>query len=136
MRRYLATLIAFSSLALLGELVRAADPPRRPDLERGRALFVERCVLCHGKEGKGWDLTVKVPRPPVPIPDLSDPAFMREFTEAELFEVIKEGGTRAGKSRFMPPAGPWLSDEEIWDLVGYVRALVKRSPGAGEGVKR
>ncbi|MFQ5692860.1 MAG: c-type cytochrome [Nitrospinota bacterium] len=105
--------------AFVGTGPAAADP------KRGRELFVERCVLCHGETGRGWDLTSRVPRPPVPVPDLTDAAFMRGFSDGELFRVIKLGGTRKGKSRFMPPVGRWLSDEEIWDLVGYVRTLAR-----------
>ncbi|MFQ5914927.1 MAG: c-type cytochrome [Nitrospinota bacterium] len=99
------------------------------DVERGRELFVERCVLCHGNKGKGWSLASRVARPPVPVPDLTDPVFMKGFTEDELFRVIKEGGTREGKSRFMPPVGGWLSDEEIRDLTAYVRTLASERAG-------
>jgi hypothetical protein len=67
----------------------------------------------------------------VPVPDLRDPAFMGRFSDRELFRVIKEGGTREGKSRFMPPSGLWLSDEDIRDVITYVRSLERR-PASGQ----
>jgi len=110
----------------------AASAPRE-SLERGKILYTERCVFCHGKDGRGGDMQSRIARPPVPVPDLTDSAFMRGFTEKELFRVIKEGGTREGKSRFMPPSGLWLSDEDIRDVIIYVRSLERRPAGGQDG---
>lgn len=119
----------FSAALLLSGASPAAAAPRE-NLERGKVLYTERCVFCHGKDGGGWDMRAKAARPPVPVPDLTRPAFMRGFTDKELFRVVKEGGTREGKSRFMPPSGLWLSDEDIRDVIFYVRSLERRPPGA------
>ncbi len=103
----------------------------RNSWERGKMFYTERCVLCHGQDGRGWDLTSRIARPPVPVPDLTDPSFMRGVTDRELLKIIKEGGTRLGKSRFMPPTGQWLSDDEIRDIIAYVRSLERR-PASGQ----
>ncbi len=89
-------------------------------------MYTERCILCHGQDGRGWSLQSKISRPPVPVPDLSDPEFMSRFTDRDLFKVIKEGGTRMGKSRFMPAAGNWLGDSEIRDVIAYIRIFERR----------
>ena len=99
----------------------------RKSWERGRIFYTERCIHCHGKDGSGWSMQSRIPRPPAPVPNLADHGFMSRFSDKDLFKVIKEGGTRAGKSRFMPPAGRWLSDKDIRDVISYVRSLVRET---------
>ncbi|MEE9255905.1 MAG: cytochrome c [bacterium] len=124
-------LLLLALAALLAWSSSAAVAASREDWERGKAFYTERCIFCHGKEGKGWSLQSRIPRPPMPVPDLTDPAFMRQFPDKGLFQVIKEGGTRLGKSRFMPPAGRWLSDADIRDVIVYLRSLERR-PASGK----
>lgn len=122
-------LCAFAVAAYLvsaGSVARAAT---RESWERGKLLYTDRCIFCHGQDGSGWNLQTRVPRPPVPVPNLTDPVFMKKFTDKDLFKVIKEGGTRKGKSRFMPPAGRWLNGKDIRDVIAYVRSLVRSRPG-------
>ena len=96
----------------------------RGDPGRGGELYRERCMLCHGGQGEGWDWSKKVEKPPVPVPDLAQVA--PERSDQYLFDVVKEGGEAVGRSRFMPPFGFQLTDEQVWDLVAYMRALAKR----------
>jgi mono/diheme cytochrome c family protein len=42
-----------------------------------------------------------------------------------LFKVTKEGGPAVGKSPMMAPWGGTLSDEQIWDVVAFVRSLAQ-----------
>lgn len=98
----------------------------RGDAGRGGALYRERCGLCHGGQGEGWDWSKKVEKPPVPVPDLAEVA--PERSDQYLFDVVKEGGEAVGKTRFMPPFGFQLTDEQVWDLVAYMRSLAKRAP--------
>ncbi len=93
----------------------------RGDAGKGRDLYVEKCVLCHGAQGEGWDWTKKVAKPPVPVPDLAKVG--PERSDQFLFDVIKGGGEAVGKTRFMPPFGFQLSDREVWDLIAYMRSL-------------
>ncbi|HET7853669.1 MAG TPA: cytochrome c, partial [Candidatus Methylomirabilis sp.] len=69
----------------------------------------------------------KVPPPPVPVPDLSNSDHMRQLSDQYLFDIVKDGGEAVGKTRFMPPAGRVLSDEEIWDVVAYLRYLSQQA---------
>jgi len=91
------------------------------DARNGRELYMEKCVLCHGGQGEGWDWTKKVAKPPVPVPDLAKSAPQR--SDQFLFDVVKGGGEGVGQTRFMPPFGFQLSDQEVWDLVAYMRSL-------------
>jgi mono/diheme cytochrome c family protein len=96
---------------------------QKRNLQRGQALYVEYCLQCHGDRGEGWGWGKKVPPPPVPVPDLSNADHMRQFSDQYLFDIVKDGGEAVGKTRFMPPAGRVLNDEEIWDVVAYLRSL-------------
>lgn len=111
-------LLGFLLILLLPDLVSAQE---RGDARNGRELYTEKCVLCHGSQGEGWDWSKKVPKPPIPVPDLAKVA--PEQSDKFLFEVIKGGGEAVGKTRFMPPFGFQLTDKEVWDLVAYMRSL-------------
>jgi len=91
------------------------------DTKKGEEIYVEKCTLCHGAQGAGWDWSKKVEQPPIPVPDLakSGPAQSDRF----LFDIIKGGGEAVGKTRLMPPFSFLLSDKEIWDVVAYIRTL-------------
>lgn len=81
------------------------------------------CWQCHGMTGDGMGLNVQdmsvQPR------DHTSAEAMGGRTDADLFKVIKEGGLAIDKSVLMPQWGNSLSDEEIHDLVKYLRKLCK-----------
>ncbi|MGH7265576.1 MAG: c-type cytochrome [Candidatus Rokuibacteriota bacterium] len=112
--------------AVAAVLVLASPGAAQPgDAERGKALYQEKCVLCHGGTGAGWDWTRKVEKPPVPVPDLA--TAVPERDDRYLFTVVKDGGEGVGRSRFMPPFGFQLTDEEVWHLVAYMRSLAGKT---------
>jgi len=90
----------------------------------GADLYAEKCQLCHGARGEGWDWAAKVDKPPVPVPDLA--TVSPERSDEYLFDVVKGGGEAVGRTRFMPAFGFQLTDTEVWDLVAYMRSLEKR----------
>ena len=79
------------------------------------------CARCHGPEGRGDGpgavlLTVKPA-------NWTDPGRMGAISDEDLFKVIKYGGDSVDKSKLMPSFGIKLNDEEISELVKYIRAL-------------
>jgi mono/diheme cytochrome c family protein len=94
---------------------------QKGDAKKGQDLYLEKCVLCHGSEGQGWDWSKKVAQPPIPVPDLAKIA--PERSNQYLFDVIKDGGEAVGGTKFMPPFGFQLSDQDVWDIVAYIRSL-------------
>jgi len=86
------------------------------------------CMQCHGMQGNGMganiqDMSVQ-PR------DHTDAKSMGARTDAELFKVIKEGGLAINKSALMPPWDSTFTDNEINDLVKYLRMMCKcKQPG-------
>lgn len=109
------------AVVLVFLLAGPASAQPRGDAKNGRELYLEKCTLCHGGQGEGWDWTKKVAKPPVPVPDLAQVAPQR--SDQFLFDVVKGGGEAVGKTRFMPPFEFQLSDQEVRDLVAYMRSL-------------
>ncbi|MGH7829284.1 MAG: c-type cytochrome [Candidatus Binatia bacterium] len=115
MRLWLAVLL------LIGPAVVTAQT--KGNSKRGEGLYIEKCVLCHGSQGHGWDWSKRVEKPPIPIPDLIKVVPQR--SDQHLFDVVQGGGEAVGKTRLMPPFGFQLSDAEVWDLVAYMRTMGK-----------
>lgn len=87
----------------------------------GKDIYQERCVLCHGAGGRGWDWGQKVVRPPVPVPNLAEVVPQR--SDDDLMTVIRDGGEAVGLTRFMPAFGFHMSEQELRDVVAYLRSL-------------
>lgn len=92
-----------------------------PDLARGKATYKELCAKCHGSGGKGdgKEAATLETKPK----DLTDCARMAKFSDDELFRIAKEGGKAAGLSDDMPAYKDSLEDDEIQDVVAFLRTL-------------
>jgi mono/diheme cytochrome c family protein len=55
--------------------------------------------------------------------DFTDKAGMAVKRDLDLYETIFGGGEAIGKSTFMPRWAGLLRDQEIWDVIAYVRTL-------------
>lgn len=80
----------------------------------GREIYVNTCIRCHGIDGKGALGIQLVPSPA----DISSHAVQNRL-DGTLFKRIHEGKPNTAM-------GAWkhaLSDEEIWDVLAYVRTL-------------
>jgi mono/diheme cytochrome c family protein len=86
---------------------------------RGSIAFRTYCVLCHGSEGKGDGRAAKMytPRPA----NLTVSPFNDTYKEM----IIRGGGASVGRSAYMPPWGDELTDEQIRDVVAFLRELRK-----------
>jgi mono/diheme cytochrome c family protein len=85
------------------------------------------CSMCHGQNGDGKGETAADMK--LTIADFTDLNTLKDRTDGELFYIIKNG------QQDMPPEGPRIKTEECWDLVNYVRSLVKKKPEAGTDQK-
>jgi mono/diheme cytochrome c family protein len=92
--------------------------PTPESLARGKRQFGYDCAMCHGKAGDGTgdvaaDLKLK-------MKNHTDPATLKGLTDGELFYIIKKGKNE------MPPEGDRVKNEEVWDMVNYVRSFAKK----------
>lgn len=81
----------------------------------GKARYEQYCVVCHGPRGNGDGPMAKATTPPASR--LTGPE-VRNKTDQDLLSVIAEG-----KDAIMPAWRGILTDQELLDVVAYVRAL-------------
>jgi mono/diheme cytochrome c family protein len=93
------------------------------ELRLGRATYQHYCQTCHGETGAGdgFNAFNLDPHPH----DLSDPAFQKKKTDADLADTIRRGGAGVGLSPLMPPWGKTLSHAQIGQTILYIRSLRK-----------
>ena len=116
-------LLAQTVLHLAGGLA-----PGGGDPARGRQAYGTYCAACHGATGEGdGPLTGLLPLVP---PRHSDAAYMGTLSDAYLFRLLKEGGPAVGKSPLMNAWGNALSDEQIGDVIAYLRTLARATHAA------
>jgi cytochrome c553 len=90
------------------------------DVTRGESTYKELCAGCHGAGGKGGgkEAAALASKPK----DLADCQRMTAFPDERLFRIIKEGGSAGGLSDAMPQYSSSLEDDEIRDVIGYIRS--------------
>jgi mono/diheme cytochrome c family protein len=113
-----ASLAALTAALLLSVPAHAADGNTTPSA-RGRALFDTYCVLCHGSSGKGDGraATLQKVRPS----DLTASARSDDYK----VQIISNGGASMNRSQSMPPWKTVLSQQQIADVVVYLRGIAE-----------
>ncbi len=92
----------------------------RGDAENGQALHEEHCVACHGLTGAADVVVMHMDETPA---DQSDPDYMSNLPDAYLYLAICRGGEGIGKSYVMSPWGDFFSDQEIRDMIAWIRTF-------------
>jgi cytochrome c oxidase cbb3-type subunit III len=101
MKLYLGVIVFATTICFAAE-------QDRGDLEKGRQLFDAMCSRCHGVEGTGGE-----------GPNLNRPTLSRAQDDASLIEIIRNGIPEGG----MPPVLRYASENEVRQVVAYVRSL-------------
>lgn len=82
-------------------------------VKAGRNAYLRLCQYCHGADGRAQA------NPDFEAPSLRDPDEWRYgATDGEIFVSIRDG---AGHE--MPPFGKQLQDDEIWQVVLFIRSI-------------
>ncbi len=89
--------------------------------DQGRRIFYQHCVWCHADSTPAGpsNRSNVTPEPPL----MNDSAVLTKESDASLHKVIALGGSGVGKSAMMPPYGETLSQEEIDDVIAYIRVI-------------
>ena len=100
-------------------LVPGANP------NEGKQWYYVYCVGCHG-----WTLEGDGPNAvyldPLPRDLTAGKRYMNKKTNVELFTIIKGGGGAVDLSDVMPSWGNLLMDQDIWNVVAWIRANADR----------
>jgi mono/diheme cytochrome c family protein len=113
--RFIFGLLLVSLIPSFGWAQTKGDP------KAGKVKYDANCVGCHGAAGKG-DGAAAAALNPKPQ-DHTDGKIMNALTDKYLFDIIKDGGAAMKKAPFMPASNKKLSDQEISDVVAYIRSL-------------
>jgi mono/diheme cytochrome c family protein len=91
--------------------------PNVPEaLDSGKSLYNSQCAMCHGPRGDGrGDLALSLK---MKIPNLADPKVQEKRTDGEWFYILSQG-------HFDMPAEKRLVDQNKWEMILYMRTLVK-----------
>lgn len=104
--------------------------PSNSDVNAGAALYVDNCASCHGKDLEGQpDWRSQNEDGILPAPPHNEQGHTWHHGDALLFEYTKLGGQAAleatGATGFksgMPSFEGQLSDEEIWDVLAFIKS--------------
>ena len=117
-----AALLGLVALAFAGENLRTdgALLPRDSNdaaIFRGGLVYANYCVTCHGinADGNGRAARLHNPRP----------ANLRasDKNDAYIGLIVRRGGEALGRAPGMPPWAEELTDEQIKDVVAFVRSV-------------
>ena len=91
--------------------------PAEESHAKGKKLYGFDCAMCHGEKGDGkGDMASDMKN----VTDFTNPDALKNRTDGELFYVIRHGKGE------MPPEGDRAKDEDIWNMVNYIRSLAKK----------
>jgi cytochrome c oxidase cbb3-type subunit 3 len=85
-------------------------------------VFKFYCAQCHGAEGKGDGPNVTKDFPVSPR-DFTNAKEMNKLSDADLKNVILDGGPAVSKSPLMPPWGKTISEADVDGLIKHLRGF-------------
>jgi mono/diheme cytochrome c family protein len=99
----------FAGLTLFVSLIARSNPG--PDSAASIATFRTKCAMCHGPDGRGSVVGMRMN-----VPDLRSPS-VQTLPDAQLDQIVSDG------KGAMPSFKNSLSEEQIHGLVTYIRSL-------------
>lgn len=130
MKRIVATIsMLFTSTLLSAASVNKNFVDTYPDKDtpeaaiyRGSIVYENYCVLCHGllADGKGRAAKLYDPKP----------ANLVTTTKNDQYKelIIRRGGAALKRSPYMPPWNDELTDEQITDVLAFLRTIQLKKP--------
>lgn len=88
-------------------------PYSSASVARGKTYYLQNCQSCHDEDGRARSAAVAI------AADLTNPDRWKfGSSDAQVFKTIKSGAAEA-----MPPFGSDLKDDQIWDIVNFIRSI-------------
>lgn len=95
-------------------------PPDEENIRHGQRVFAGYCAICHGSDGHRTGVPFANRMSP-PVPDLAS-IDVQSYSDGQLKWIIENGVYPSG----MPASKGLFGDEEIWQMVHYIRHLPVR----------
>jgi mono/diheme cytochrome c family protein len=92
-------------------------PATAENIHAGQKNFSDYCMVCHGLDGQNTGVPFADRMSP-PVPALNSVA-VQKYTDGQLKWIIDNGIFPSG----MPASKGILSDDEMWQIVDYIRHL-------------
>jgi mono/diheme cytochrome c family protein len=122
-RAALILMVPFAAVAALGQSA-ASKVKVTPDSQtKAKKLYAIDCALCHGENGDGKTDIAKDMQ--LTLTDWTDPAALSSQQDADLFKTIREG-----KGKMPAEEAGRAKDDDVWNLIVYIRNLSKGHPPA------
>lgn len=93
--------------------------PTPENIADGKQNFTSYCMICHGLDGQNTGVPFASSMSP-PVPSLASPQ-VQAYTDGQLKWIIENGIYPSG----MPPSKGDFSDDDMWQMVLYIRHLPK-----------
>ncbi len=86
-------------------------------LFRGKVVYHNYCVICHGKDYDGNGRVAKIHNPkPVNL-------IMSRLPGLYVQEIVRKGGEGVGRYKGMPPFEEQLTEEQLTDVFNFIMSL-------------
>jgi cytochrome c oxidase cbb3-type subunit 3 len=122
---FVAIVLACAGSIVVGQGNPAAAKIKNPvaatpeSVAAGQTIYQKNCASCHGRRGEGGAGNDLIPA----SPSLVDGEWGRGSTDGEIFDNVKNG---VAPDFNMIPWKDKLADEEIWNVVNYLRSIAKK----------
>jgi mono/diheme cytochrome c family protein len=105
------------------EAAKLKNPVRATDtsIAAGKKLYDAQCASCHGTTGKGDGKGGALLKPPPS--DMTDANWKHGSSDGEIFVLIRDGAKQTGMRGY----GGRIADNDIWNIVNYVRTLAPKT---------
>jgi len=88
-------------------------PLNEKTMARGKHMFQNNCLVCHGPYGEGNGTVV----PKYPMPPSLQSEKVRNYKDGNIFYVITMG------QNIMPSYKAQITPEDRWSIIHYIRAI-------------
>lgn len=105
----------FEGYEKAGEVLKSPLPQTEKIIKEGQLIYVDFCVHCHGKSGKGDGPVVTTGGHPPP-PAFDSPQ-VQNLPEGKMFHVVTYGKNLMGSHKSQ------LSKIDRWKVIAYVKTL-------------
>jgi mono/diheme cytochrome c family protein len=108
------------------EIAHTPNPvkPTPASQAQAKKMYGYDCAMCHGANGNGkGDVATDMK---LNLKDLADPATQKDYTDGELFYIIKNGKGQ------MTAEGDRLKTDDVWNMVIFVRSFASKTASASQ----